>query len=348
MTLPENPPPRKRSRIGLYAPLVLLLVTVAAWTGGWSWMRSEVFRHMDAAASGLGQSGYQVDWSHRSLSGFPFRLDLDIEEPRLRETAGWGLSAPRLKAEAFVFAPDHWVIVAPSGVTLTRRVGGPVVIVAKALRASLSDADAHPPRFSVEGIGLTFAPGPGAAPVAITEAAELHIHSKSGPQDQGAFYLGIVKARAPGPGFLADIAQGAPVTLTADAIFSHAAALKSGGFAADGLAGALRAWSQAGGELTVRQLSLEAGGAAADARSGSLAAGGDGRLKGVLNVTLKQGPRLLAAVTGRAVMAPEASRAAQAILAAHAQGESAAVTLDFQAGQTTLGPVAIGPAPRVY
>jgi hypothetical protein len=343
MTLPENPPPRKRSRIGLFAPFVVLLVAVAAWTGGWAWMRAEVFRHMDAAASALGRQGYQVDWSRRSLYGFPFRLDLVVDAPRLRETSGWGLSAPRLKAEAFVFAPNTWVIVAPDGVTLTRRVGGPVVIGAKALRASLSNAGAHPPQVSVEGIGLTFAPGVGAEPTAITEAAELHIHTKAGPDDQGAFYLSIVKAKAPGPGLLGDITAGAPVTLTADAIFSHASALKGQGFA-----DALRTWSEGGGQLTVRQLSLEAGPAGAEARSGTLAIDGSGRLKGALGVTLKQGPRLLTTVAGHTGVTPESAREAQAILAAHAQGESAAVTLDFQAGQTTLGPVAVGPSPRVY
>jgi len=87
-------------------------------------MRGEVFRRMDAGAAALGEAGFAVDWRDRALSGFPFRLDLDVTGPRLRERSGWGLSATRLKAEAFVFAPEHWVIVAPDGAILTRRVGG--------------------------------------------------------------------------------------------------------------------------------------------------------------------------------------------------------------------------------
>jgi hypothetical protein len=53
-------------------------------------------------------------------------------------------------------------------------------------------------------------------------------------------------------------------------------------------------------------------------------------------------------MAGRGPLAGEASRAALAVVAAHDQGGVAAVTLHFQAGQTTVGPVAIGPAPRVY
>jgi len=343
MTLPDQPTLRKPSRLGLYTPFVVLLVVAIGWVGGWTWMRSEVFRRMDAAAGTLDASGYRVDWSARSLSGFPFRLDLDIAGPRLREVSGWGLSAPRLKAEAFVFAPDHWVIVAPDGVTLTRRVGGPVVVTAKALRASLSDEAAHPPRLSVEGLGLTFAPGPGAAPVAMTAADELHLHARAGPRDQGAFYLEIDKARTTGGSLLGDMTAGSPVTLIADAICSHASALTGEGFA-----GALGGWSGAGGRLTIRRLSLETGVAGAEARSGTLAIGGDGRLKGGVDLDLRRGARLLDAVMAHAGTAAQAAGSAKAILAAHSQGETARLTVDFLAGQTTLGPVAIGPSPRVY
>jgi hypothetical protein len=343
MTLPEKPPSRKLSRLGLYAPFLALLAAVAAWAIGWSLMRAAVFRHMDAAASDLARTGYRVDWTSRSISGFPFRLDLDIAGPRLRETSGWGLSAPRLKAEAYVFAADHWVIVAPDGVVLTRRVGGPVTVGATALRASLSDAGAHPPRLSVEGLGLTFAPAPGAAPFAFSDAAELHLHAKAGPDDQGAFYLELDRARPAHPGVLADVAAGAPVTLIADAIYSHAAAL-----AGEGFTGALRDWTAAGGGLTLRRLSVEAGAVAADSRAGALTIGPDGRLRGSLKVELRRGPRLLEAMTRRGIVGAGPSSLAEAIMDAHARGETSAVTLDFQAGRTTLGPVSLGPAPRVY
>lgn len=347
MTSLKNPDPLKAStdpwRLWLYAPFVVLAIAVAAWTGGWFWMRGEVFQRMDLGARVLGESGYSVDWAARSLSGFPFRLDLDIAAPRFREISGWGVSAPRLKAEAFVFAPDHWVIVAPAGVTLNRRVGGPVTIGAKVLRGSLSEMGAHPPRLSIEGLALTFAAAPGALPVAIASAEALHLHAKAGPMDQGAFYVEIDKARNAGPGLLNDIAADAPVTLIADAIFSHASALSGQGFA-----GALSGWGQAGGGLNIRRLSLQAGPVTAEAGSGAIAIGAGGRLKGVLDLRVKQGRRLLAAWGARSGLAPEAATSALAVLDAHDQGGVAAVSLNFQAGQMTIGPVAVGTAPRVY
>ena len=49
------------------------------------------------------------------------------------------------------------------------------------------------------------------------------------------------------------------------------------------------------------------------------------------------------------VIPQDAAQAASIIAQARsAGGDLARATLTFQAGQTTLGPVAIGPAPRVY
>lgn len=347
MTSLKNPDLLKASagprRFWLYAPFVVLAIAVAAWTAGWLWMRGEVFRRMDLGARVLGESGYSVDWGARSLSGFPFRLNLDIAAPRFREVSGWGVSAPRLKAEAFVFAPDHWVVVAPDGVILNRRVGGPVAIGAKVLRGSLSEMGAYPPRLSIEGVGLTFAAAPGASPVAIASAEGLHLHAKAGPMDQGAFYVEIDRANSADSGLLNDIAADAPVTLIVDAIFSHAGALSGQGFA-----GALRGWGEAGGGLNIRRLGFQAGPVTAEARSGALAIDGQGRLKGVVDARLKQARRLLAAWGARSGLAPQAATSAQTVLDAHDRGGVVAIPLNFQAGQTTIGPVSVGPAPRVY
>jgi hypothetical protein len=242
-----------------------------------------------------------------------------------------------------VFAPDHWVIVAPGPVVLHRRVGGPIRIDARALRASLSDVTEFPPRLSVEGLGLTFSAPPGSRPTALTGAEELHFHAKAGPSDQGAAYMELDKARTAGPGLLDDIAAGAPVTLIADGIYSHASAMSGRGFA-----GALRNWSSAGGILSIRRLSLQSGATAIDAGAGRLGVTPDGRLSGDLDLKLKQPARVMSAARAHGGVSPEASAAASAVIDAHLQGGVATVATHFQAGRTTLGPVAVGPAPRIY
>jgi hypothetical protein len=44
----------------------------------------------------------------------------------------------------------------------------------------------------------------------------------------------------------------------------------------------------------------------------------------------------------------EAAEAAQAVAAARQEGDATRADVRFEAGRTTLGPVALGPAPKVY
>ncbi len=340
---PSHSQTSRWGRLGLYAPFALLLMLATVWSLGWFWLRGEVFRRMDAAARSWEDSGYRVDWSDRRVYGFPFRLDLDVQNARLREQSGWGLAAPRLEAEAFVFAPDHWILVAPDGVVLHRRLGGPVAVGARVLRASISEAHSHPPRISVEGLGLTFATPAGAKPFGLASAKEFHLHTRAGPHDEGAAYVEIDRAVATGRGLLSDIASGLPVTVTGDGIFTQAGTPSGPGFA-----GALRAWSAAGGSLAVRRLSLQAGAVSLESRSGTLGIGADGRLAGAMVIRLTGVPRLLGALAADVPLAPEAAKTARAVLAARALKDAATVTIYFQADQTTLGPVAIGPSPRIF
>ena len=343
MTLPQAATPRKPRRLGLFVPFALLLVLAGALSLSWLWLRCETLRAMNGARRSAAAGAEQFDWTSRSLTGFPFRLDLDLAGVRVGEPSGWGILAPRLKAEAFVFAPTHWVVVAPQGVIVRRRRDGPLIITAKVLRASLSGLDQHPWRLSVEGVDLIFATPPGARPFFIDAAKGFHLHTRAGPRDQGAIYIALDQAEARLIGLIGRIADGKPVNLTIDALFSHAAAV-----AGPDWPGAVRAWSQSGGDLTVRRLRLKAGRAVIDARAGVLSVGADGRLRGSLNLTLGQAPRALMSMGQVGSIAPEAARAAANVVSAQGGGPLATLDLDFQAGRTTLGPVAIGPAPRVY
>ena len=343
MTLPDRAPPRKPRRLGLYAPFALLLILVAAWSLGWAWLRGEVLRRLDEARDAPGAAAIRIDWTRRAISGFPFRLDLDLADARFSEGSGWAITAPRLNAEAFVFAPSHWVAVAPAGVVFRRRGDRPVIIKAKVLRASLSGLGERPPRLSIEGLGLTFATARGAAPYLITAAEGLHLHTRAGPGGQGAVYIEVDRARARLAGLVGRIAAGQPITFMGDGIYSHADVLAGRDWPA-----AVRAWSGAGGAMGIRRLRLEAGRAFVDARAGSLSVGGDGRLRGSLGVSVRQAPRTLAAMSDWGALPPESAREAESVVGARASGPLVNLTLDFQAGRTTLGPAAIGPAPRIY
>ena len=346
-TLPDpalaRKPAGKVNRLGLYLPFGVAIALAIAWSIGWFWLKGEAERRMDASRTTLAAAGYPISWSSRRIDGYPFRLDLHMTDLKLGEPSGWAITAPAIEAEAFAYAPDLWIILAPGGVTFIRPHGGPVAVTAKTARASLSHLGEYPPRLSVEATGLAFAPASGASPYFITAAKELHLHLRAGPDDQGAVYVELDQATARLTGLMARIAQDKPINLTADAIFSHA-----GEFRGASWPSAVRTWSDAGGQFAVRRLMIAAGESILDAHSGTLSVGDDGRLRGSLKASLRRAPQALAVMGQTGAISPQSAATATTVAQVAQQGDIANLTIDFQAGETTLGPASIGPAPRVY
>jgi hypothetical protein len=344
MSLPDPIPPRKPRRLGLYLPFALLLVAMAAWTVFWLYGRSEAQARMDAAVADLSRAGYQIGWKTRSVGGYPFRLDVTLTEAQVREPSGWALQAPRLEAEAYLYAPTHWLLAAPQGLTFVRPQGGPVAVTGTNLRASLSGFDQRPPSFSFQGVGLGFTPAPGAEPFVLQSAQMVEFHLRPGPDDQGGVFVTVTNGQARPGGLFGRIAGDKPVNLAWNATLSRMSA-----FAGADWPEAVRSWSDAGGLMTVRPDSqLTAGQAAAAARSGTLSVGRDGRLRGGLEVALRQAPMALGAMAASGALPYNTADAASAVTTAGQDGDVAHAVISFEAGQTTLGPVALGPAPKVY
>ncbi|HEX4710064.1 DUF2125 domain-containing protein [Phenylobacterium sp.] len=344
MSVHDPSPPRKPRRLGLYLPFVALGLAIAAWSGVWVWAKGQAQTRLDAAAQGLAQAGWQLSWKDRAVTGYPFRLDVSLTDVRLREPTGWALEAPRIEGEAFMHAPTQWLIAAPEGLTFVRPQGGRVTVKGDLIRASLSHFDAHPPSFSFEGVKLTFAPQPGAQPFALTAADRVEVHLRAGPDNQGGVFVRLDNGKARLSGLFARVAGDKPISLVWNSTLS-----KMSAFSGPDWPSAVRHWADAGGSMTVRQAGITAGDAVVGANSGSLAVGRDGRLTGVLDVTLRQAPRALGALGDEGVIDQEAARAATAVAQARqGGGEAAQATLNFQAGRTTFGPVALGPAPKIY
>ena len=343
MTLPDETPARKPRRFWLYAPFLLALLLAAAWGGVWLHLRGQAEKALDDGAARLRAEGYDVGWKSRAIAGFPMRLSVTLTEARIREPSGWALAAPVLEAEARVHAPGHWLFAAPRGLTFTRPKGGPVTVTGQVIRASLRNLDASPPNFSFEGVKLAFAPEAGALPFALSSAERVELHLRAAPGDKGSSLLRVADAKGR-PGTLwGRIAGDQAIDIGWDLTLDHAAAFKGASWP-----DAVRNWTAAGGAAEVRQAGITAGPAVLGVQSGRLSVEADGRLRGDLRANLKRAPQALAAMGAQGVIAPETAAIAGLVAATRQDGEIAGATISFQAGQTTLGPVAVAPAPKVY
>jgi len=322
MSSPRKPP----RRFWLFAPYVIALIAALAWSAAWFVLSAAAVGRMDATAVRLRAKGWTVAWSARTVSGFPFRIDVSLRDPRLAEPSGWAIAAPRIDSEAYAYAPTHWVLVAPGGLTLTRPGRGAVVIAGHALRASVAASlDHRPPRVAIEGLGLTLTPAPGAKPLPISACDHLGLYLRPTAGDQAEFQLNLQGASPSAGALIERLAPGQTLSLVWDQSLTQVSALHGRTWPA-----AVQAWSAAGGGLVQAHGQLSAAGLDLTLSADRLTVGPDGRVEGPLSAKLHNGKGPL--FVGEA-----------AILASLFSTD-----MQLRDGALWLGPFKIAGAPRVY
>jgi hypothetical protein len=332
--MPDLDAPRKPRRAWLIAPFVLVLIGFAALSAWWFYMRGQIESGLDQLAQG--GKGYAVAFHSRSIGGYPFRFEVTLDQPRLSEPSGWGLAAPRLDLVSSVFDPNHAVVVAPKGVVLSRPGKGSVAIDGPVLRASAGGLTSRP-RFDIEARGVTIRPVDGGQPMpfASADVFELHLRPEAGDTDRLFFGL---QGAMPTPGGLMTRVTDGKSNLQLEAVLSQAHALTGRDWPS-----LLRNWQAAGGEMKVTRSQAQVGQAVLSADGSTLGLDTEGRLHGKLDLRLQDGPSAMMALGAAGVLPPET-----AAVGAGLAPRQAKFALRFRDGQTLVGPLPIGKAPRLY
>jgi hypothetical protein len=149
MTAPAS---SRSSRAWLYAPFLLLLVLALGWTAFWFVVRGRVIDAVDAALAreaGLGRSWSCTD---RSVTGFPFRVELRCSTLALA-SARWG-EAVRVQtgpavAVGQIYTPNLVIAQITGPLQATLPEGRKLDLGWTRLEASLSHAAGGPERVSL-------------------------------------------------------------------------------------------------------------------------------------------------------------------------------------------------------
>ena len=333
-------PPR---RIWLLAPYIGLVLLATGWGAWWFVAKARLETAFDARAEALREAGYVVEMEGRKVEGFPFRMKMSLASARIAAPSGWAVSAPGLTGEAYLHQIDHWVLVAPQGLSITRPQGGGVKIKGEALRASIAGTDRTPWRIVLQGAKLVFTPEVGARPFSLASADLIEFYLKPAPGSaDGAVLVRLEGGKATPGTILHRLAGDGAVTATLDARLTNPAAFRGKDWGA-----AVQAWAAAGGNALDVEGQASGGTASAKAKGGTLGAGSDGRLSGSVPLELQRAGQVISGLADTDALDKGAANSAAAVAAARAQGQQSNMNLVFQAGAATLGPVRIGPSPKV-
>lgn len=346
----------RHSRAGLYAPLIILVIAVAAWSGWWFYLSRQVETRLDTSVARMEAAGWKVDQASRSIGGWPFRVRLAATDLVVTAPSGHAVAGPELVAETAAWNPDRWVLLAPEGLTVTRAGKGPLDIRADLIRASISGLRQRYQNIAVELIRPVFTPRAGAEPFPIASAAKVEVYSRphlasaatnaTGGQvapagDAADVLFRLIEARGRPGGPVEGMSQNGVLTVELESVVERAGRL-SGADAA----GMFSAWTRAGGRFVEVKGEMKAGESRATFASPVLRADRNGRLQGdiVLNAV-----RPLPALAGLAGTRSATVGTMGAAAATAASGrDNIDLTLVFRDGRTFLGPFALAPAPKLF
>jgi hypothetical protein len=256
--------------------LVLVVLVVGAWTGGWFYLRDRVLSEMDRALADLASKGAEITCPDRSATGWPFRLEVACANPVAAFAGGGRVSAPAFAVVWHVVDPKLVVASAVAPLVVEGH-GDRATLTFDAMRASLRTEDMRSGTLAVETTkpGLTVT-GPDGATAAEGAADIAELHLRPTPGVAGAWDV-AASARA-----LTGTNGGAPLLpAPADAgIDVSVSELRRLGDSPAAIAD----WAAAGGTFTLREATLLVGDTKITA-AGTATLGTDGRPSGTLDAS---------------------------------------------------------------
>jgi hypothetical protein len=340
----------RHSRRGLLTPFVIAGVLLAAWTGWWLYLTTQIEARLDAQVVAMREDGWTITYASRTTTGWPFRARVSIPHAEIMAPSGHGVAAPELVAEANAYNPDRWVVIAPDGLTLTRADKGKVGVRGDGLRLSVSHLRERFPDLRVELIRPTFTTHQDAEPFPIASAERVllnvrpHLTDGLAATDEMDVAFELVDARGRPGGPVEGVTRQGRLTARIEGTILNASRLSG-----IDSAGVFAAWTASGGRFTAIQGELEAGESRARIESETLSADGDGRLQGQVALTAEQPMAAISGLAGSRTGAVNRLGAAGAAAATAASGDRGVdLVIQFRDGRTWLGPFALAPAPKLF
>ena len=80
--------PIRHKRSGLFAPIGLFLIALIAWSIWWFVLAGQVRDQLDVRVEAMRASGWDVAYTGRTISGWPFRVRVGAENVSVTAPSG--------------------------------------------------------------------------------------------------------------------------------------------------------------------------------------------------------------------------------------------------------------------
>lgn len=284
--------PRRRSLWRLFIMPIVLLIAAAAWSAFWFYSASKVDETADAWRAREARSGRVYDCARRSVSGYPFRLEVRCDGASVSlvsQTAGQTATQAPVTAKlgeilvvAQVYDPKLLIAEFAAPATISEHGDQPSMVVNwRTARSSVVGLPAIPQRVALvfEDPALDRADGPVQTPLARAKHIELHARLAAGTPTDHPVIETVVEISG---GSLQEVHPLLTQPFDADV---RAKLTGLSDFAAKPWPQRFREIQAAGGHIEIVQSRVQQGDVVAVA-AGSLGLSPQGRLDGELEMTV--------------------------------------------------------------
>jgi hypothetical protein len=324
--------------------LAIVILAAAGWSGFWWFNATARERALDRWLEERRADGWQAEAADIRVTGFPNRVDVLIDDLRLADPeAGWSWHAQGFQILSLAWKPHHFIVALP-GAQVVATPYETVTATSDLLRGSV----AFRPNPRLELDHSTF------------EIEGMAIASNLGWSAEVGKAI-LATRQAAGQPFAHDVAFNAESLVLPEGLTGPASEVLPdavGPVALDTTLAFDRPWDRTTVEddnprlegVEVRKLALEWGELDLSG-SGDLVADQDGLAEGRLDLRARNWRTMLDVAEQSGALGPTVASAVRAGLGLIAglggDAETLSVPLDFADGRTRLGPIPLGPAPRL-
>ena len=172
-----------------------IILLIAGWSYGWVFVVDKIETAISETKTKLADKGREFECTNQEVNGYPFRISLNCDEVRYADdVTGVVFEAGQLKTAAQAYQPNKAIVELKSPARLTLPNGDRFDTSWKTMRSSLKAGLSGPENISLHGKELTLIPAKRAKH--IMKIKDMQLHGRQIGDDDINLALNVLEAKS--------------------------------------------------------------------------------------------------------------------------------------------------------